>query len=177
LPRDNGSVSYYGGFEVVGAEEIHKEIEGRARSLQRPSVEQAEREKAEVVKAIEGWSPREVKLGSEMPKVEARLRRATALIVVLPPRHALLAAEASYEIGHLLEWAEGAKGNVVLVYYSRKGTMTTAAYLYLGNIMEDSNVGILFVNGPPSEIAEVFSTLDSKGEYTPNEESYVRVDF
>lgn len=167
----------YGGFEVIGAEEVHRDVLERAKHIQRPDVSQAIKEEQEVIKATSRWSPREVRVGSEMPKVEARLSRASALIIVLPPRHTMLAVEASREMDYLLEWAEGSGGKALFVYYSRKGTMTTAAYLYLGNVMEEADVGILFVNGPPSEIADVFSTLESKGEYTPAEGGYVDIDF
>ncbi|ESQ25048.1 MAG: hypothetical protein OSP8Acid_10900 [uncultured Acidilobus sp. OSP8] len=51
--------------------------------------------------------------------------------------------------------------------------MTTTAYLYLGNVMEDNNVGVLFVNGPPGEVAEVLEVLESKGEYMPPESEAV----
>lgn len=167
----------YGGFEVIGAEDVHRDMLERARHIQRPDVSQAIKEKQEVIMATSRWSPREVRVGSEMPKLEARLSRASALIIVMPPRHTMLAVEASKEMEDLLEWAEGAESKAILVYYSRKGIMTTAAYLYLGNVMEEADVGILFVNGPPSEVAEVFSTLESRGEYTPAEGGYIDINF
>lgn len=168
----------YEGFEVLGAEEVHEYLVRQARSLLQPlDVEAAVREEAEIVKATSRWSPREVKLGLDTPKVEVRLSRASAMIVVLPPRHRILAVEAMREIDYILEWASGVGRYPVLVYYSRKGTMTTAAYLYLGNVMEEANIGILFVNGPPTEVADVLGVLEAKGEYTPSEEGYVSFNF
>jgi len=164
----------YAGFEVEGAEQVHEELLKLARDIVKPiDVNESRRELEEVLRSLSRWSPRELRLGSELPKVEVRLSRASALIIVLPPRHVLKAVEASKDVGHCLEWAEGAGKYPVLVYYSRRGQMTTTAYLYLGNVMEDNNVGVLFVNGSPGEVAEVLEVLESKGEYMPPENEAV----
>jgi len=132
----------YAGFEVEGAERVHEELLKLVRDMVKPiDVNESRRELEEVLRSLSKWSPRELRLGSELPKIEVRLSRASALIIVLPPRHVLKAVEASKDVGHCLEWAEGAGKYPVLVYYSRRGQMTTTAYLYLGNVMEDNNVG------------------------------------
>ncbi|MDP8002639.1 MAG: hypothetical protein RAK17_00375, partial [Caldisphaera sp.] len=65
----------------------------------------------------------------------------------------------------------------LFIFYSKKGRLTTAAYLYLGNIMEELNVGILFVNGDSQEINEVLDIIEKTGSYTPEEEKSVDINF
>ncbi len=164
----------YAGFKVEGAEAIHQDMLKLAKAMvRRPDPGEARKELEDVLRALEKWSPHEVRMGTELPKIEVRLNRASALIIVLPPRHRLLAVEASRDMSHCIEWAVSAGRYPVLLYYSRRGLMTTAAYLYLGNVMEDNNLGVLFVNGPAEEIAEVLDVLETKGEYMPSESELV----
>ena len=160
----------YEGFELPWAEDVIRRYDELAKTMvSRGDPSRAAEEAKAVYQAVGRWGPREVNLGG-YPKIEVRTRRASILIIVLPPRHRLLATESARESELGLEWAEGSEKYPVIVYYSRKGVMTTAAYLYLGNVMEDNNVGILFVNGPPSEVDEVIDILERKGEYMPDEE-------
>ncbi len=163
----------YEGFELDWAEEIIKRFAEQAKGLSKESPESTVKDATEVERVLSArWSPR--RLESEtFPKIEVSTGRASALVIVLPPRHRLLATEAAKDVSSCLEWAEKAKGYPVVIYYSRKGLMTTAAYLYLGNLMEDTRVGVLFVNGPPSEVSEVLDILERKGEYSPDEEQGV----
>ncbi|MGC9071460.1 MAG: hypothetical protein ACP5HK_02005 [Acidilobus sp.] len=164
----------YAGFEVLGAEDVHNELVKLAKSMApHLRADEARKELDELARSLSRWSPKEVRLGTDVPKLEVRLSRASALVMVFPPRHRLLAVEASKDMEYCLEWAGGAGKYPVLVYYSRRGIMTTTAYLYLGNVMEDNNVGVLFVNGPPSEVAEVLEILESKGEYMPSENELI----
>ncbi|ESQ25049.1 MAG: hypothetical protein OSP8Acid_10910 [uncultured Acidilobus sp. OSP8] len=85
----------YVGFEVEGAERVHEELLKLARDIVKPiDVNDSRRELEEVLRSLSRWSPRELRLGSELPKVEVRLSKASALIIVLPPRHVLKAVEA-----------------------------------------------------------------------------------
>lgn len=164
----------YAGFEVEGAEKVHEEMLRLASTMvHRADPQQARKELDEVMRSLSKYGPREVRVGTDVPKVEVKLSKASALIIVLPPRHRLLAVETSKDIPYCLEWAANAGKYPILLFYSRRGVMTTAAYLYLGNVMEDNNLGVLFVNGPPKEIAEVLDVLERKGEYMPSENEVV----
>ncbi len=174
LRSSNWTEVAYAGFDVEGVEEIHEEMLRLAKTMvQRVDPQEARKELEEVMRSLSKYGPREVRFGTEVPKVEVKLSRASALIIVLPPKHKLLAVETSKDMHHCLEWAAGAGKYPVLLYYSRRGVMTTTAYLYLGNVMEDNNLGVLFVNGPPKEITEVLDLLERKGEYMPSENEVV----
>ncbi len=112
------------------------------------------------------------------PVIIVRLSRGIVYIVVLEERHVLSGVESVHIIEGLLPYLEKlkeAKKNPVLLFYSKKGKLTMAAYLYLGSVIENHGVGILFVNGGPDEILEILWHLDNAGRYEAREEDVVEL--
>ena len=170
-----------GHVEVVGFEDLHRRLVEEGRRARREldltaALEEAERLRAELERA--GWQPVYLERQHEEDPPVLRVRLAgnvTVFIVVYPPRWSVILSGVLDILEHLLEEPEGDRYKVI-VFYSRRGRLGLAAYLYLGFVIEYYGVGILFVNGGPGEVVEVVRTLEETGRYIPEEEDKVPVD-
>lgn len=168
------------GFEIVGADQFHQmvtsmkeKVKGRLDEV--GALEEAarlveglvRRFKIEAVEAPEGYPP--------LFRVE--LSKATVYIVVYPPRYDLLAGDASRVASYILDMVatEGSRKYVVIIFYTRHGKLGPAAYLYLGFLIEEHGVGILFVNGGPEEVIEILEALEREGRYEPPDEEAIPI--
>ncbi len=174
-------VSTHGHVEIVGFDEIHERFleEGR-RALRELDVSAAVAEYERVVKELEaaGWRVERFETPHERdpPIVRVRLRNNVVLyVIVYPPRWNLILSQILDVLGHVLEAKEGEDVYKVIVFYTRRGRLGTAAYLYLGFTIEAWGVGILFVNGDYGELVEVARVLEEKGRYVPTEDEVVPV--
>lgn len=116
--------------------------------------------------------------GEDLPPViVVRLsRKAIVYIVVFEDRHILTAVEALKIVEGLLPYLAKLRDSgfkPVILFYSKKGKLTLTAYLYLGNVIDRHQVGILFVNGDFDEIIEILWHLDNVGKYEVQEEDYL----
>ena len=110
------------------------------------------------------------------PIVVVRGSRFIAYVVVLPPGHIVTSLECVKIIEKLLVYINKIKEtnkNFVLIFYSKKGVLTTAAYLYLGSVIENHGIGVLFINGGADEVLEVLWHLENTGKYVPSEDESV----
>ncbi len=139
-----------------------------------------ERAKAEarvLLERLKGFDANLAEFDSDLPPIiVVRGSRFVAYVVVLPPAHIVTSLECVKIIEKLIIYIDKikqSKRNFVLIIYSKKGVLTTAAYLYLGSVIENHNIGVLFVNGGPDEVAEVLWHLENTGKYVPSEEDIV----
>ncbi len=167
-------------FEIVGADEFKRMVESLREKL---------RERFDKVAALEEASKIAEHLMNKGFKVEAvetepglppiyrvELGKAVVYIIVYPPRYDLLAGEASKPASYILFGppAEADSGKyVVLIYFTRHGKLGPAAYLYLGMLIEEFNIGVLFVNGTEDEVYEILVSLDKSGKYEPPDDEVV----
>jgi len=110
------------------------------------------------------------------PVVIVRLSRAVVYIVVLPKGFILTGTMAVRIVESLLPYLEriaDSKRKPVLVFFTRKGKLTLAGYLYLGSVIENHNVGVLFVNGDYDEVMEILWHLENAGKYEAPEDDIV----
>ncbi|MEB3816721.1 MAG: hypothetical protein LRS46_02105 [Desulfurococcales archaeon] len=165
------------GFEVVGIEEFKEEVRKLREKIKNMMDKVAALEEAARVSeflAQHGYKLRVVEAEEDLPPIyEVDLGKVLVYIIVYPPRYELLAGEASRPASFILYGppAERAEGKyIVLIYFTRKGKLGPAAYLYLGMLIEEYNIGILFVNGSEEEIADILDSLKKHGKYEPPED-------
>jgi len=115
--------------------------------------------------------------GETVPIVIVRLRRKTIIYVVpLPPGYTLTGVKAVEIVESLLKYIEKVKDagfKPVILFFSKKGKLTMAGYLYLGSVIENHDVGVLFVNGDRDEILEILWHLENVGKYEAPEDEIV----
>ncbi|MCE4625445.1 MAG: hypothetical protein F7C35_06235 [Desulfurococcales archaeon] len=137
----------------------------------------AEQEARELLSKLEGYDANIADFGEGLPPIiVVRLRKAIVYIIVLDKGHILTGTEATKIVEELKPYTEKikeAKLNPVLIFYSRKGKLTMASYLYLGSVIENHGVGILFVNGDHDEIIEILWHLENVGKYEAGEDEVV----
>lgn len=168
-------------LEVVGFEEVHRRLveEGR-KALRELDLTAAVSEYEKVVRALEAAGFRverfETPHEGDPPVARVELRnRVVIYVIVYPPRWNVMLSQILDVLGHVLEAREGEGVYKVIVFYSRRGRLGTAAYLYLGFTIEAWGVGILFVNGDYGELVEVARILEEKGRYIPPDDEVVPV--
>ncbi len=162
-------------IEVIGIEEIHNNLiqeANKEKSKYDPNMVKEEIKK--IVNTLKERNPEIINIEKDIIKVS--LKNSKSFIITYPPKYKIKAIESMRDIEMILNILDKSSYNL-LVFYSKKGTLTTSAYLYLGNIMEENEIGILFINGDEKEINEVFDTLEKTGSFTPDEENYVDVNF
>ncbi len=160
------SVSY----EVVGFEHLEEKykhlVEGRGR---------LDKDQA---------ASRASKLASLMSKYNARMVGATEelppLVVVESDDVVIVTAVYSdgyvvcySDVVNVVEWfleykAEKGKRGLLIVY-SRKGRLGPVSYLYLGGVIREHDLGVLYVNGSLWEIVDVVETVLREGRYEADE--------
>jgi hypothetical protein len=97
---------------------------------------------------------------------------------VYPEKYTVYTSDAMKVVNYLIDEYIVEKNideYVVLIFYSRKGRLGPAAYLYLGTVIETRDIGVLFINGEPEEVAEVVEKLRTEGRYEPEEELSVQL--
>ncbi len=112
------------------------------------------------------------------PTLVCRGSKYIVYIVVLSPHHILTAKESVDVVETLQPYLERIRETglkPILILYSRRGILTMAAYLYLGSVIENHDIGVLFINGGPSEVAEVLWHLENAGKYVMEEEETVEL--
>ncbi|GAB6148688.1 hypothetical protein JCM10135_12300 [Stetteria hydrogenophila] len=166
------------GFEVVGFEEVHERLveEGR-RALESVDYTGSEPELERVAETLRdaGWSVEVVEPPGRggPPVARVELRGGTVVyIAVYPPRCTVTIPLVLGVLERLLGRDEGGRYRVI-VFYSRRGRLGLAAYLYLGFVIEEWGVGVLFINGEPGELVEVLRVLEERGRYVPPEDEAV----
>lgn len=106
--------------------------------------------------------------------IRVELEKFTVLIVPLGSKRILSGSISRLVLEKARELISGGK-RTVLIYYTPGGRLLTSAYLFLGHLIEKHKIGILFVNGGPSEVVEVLKHLAERGEFKSREEDYVKI--
>ncbi len=161
-------------IEVLGIEEFHNMILNEAnkeKSKYDPKITEEEIKK--LLDELKERNAEIVKIGDK-EIIKVKLKNSISFIVVYQPYYKIKAVEAMKDLEKISSIIENSFN--LLVFYSRRGKLTTSAYLYLGNVMEENELGILFINGNAKEIIEVFDILEKNGSYTPEEESFINID-
>jgi hypothetical protein len=139
----------------------------------------AEQEATSLLEYIKEYDANIAKFDSNLPPVIiVRLSKAVVYIVVLDRGRVLTGTLSVKIVEGLLPYLEKikeAKRKAVLIFYSRRGKLTLASYLYLGSVIENHEIGILFVNGDPDEILEILWHLENIGKYEVGEDEIVRI--
>ncbi|MGC8621521.1 MAG: hypothetical protein ACP5U0_06365 [Caldisphaera sp.] len=163
-------------ISIVNQEEIYNNLLELAKTERGKYDLNAIKEESEkILKSLSNLNPKIVKTNSVL-SIMIDLTKTASYVVVLPPKYTLKAVDSMKILKELSEIINDNK-YILFIFYSKKGRLTTAAYLYLGNIMEELNVGILFVNGDSQEINEVLDIIEKTGSYTPEEEKSVDINF
>ena len=85
----------------------------------------------------------------------------------------VLASDILSIINEIVDYKEENEVKALVVIYSRKGRLGPLCYLFLGDVIRDKEVGVLYVNGSVREVLDVVRDIMSKGEYVVREEDYV----
>lgn len=162
-------------IEVLGIEDFHNKLIEEAKKEKSKYDKDLVKKEVELINQELKNSNPEVVIVDDLNVIKIKLKNAISFIIVYPPKYLIKAVEAMNDIKKLSSVLEESYN--LIIFYSKKGKLTTSAYLYLGNVMEENEVGILFINGDAKEIIEVFNTLEKSGSYTPDEGSFVDIDF
>ena len=140
--------------------------------------EKASREAAVLLEALSKFKPEPIETPKNIPPIFLIRARGKAVIfvVVYPNQYTVYTSDSMAVVEYLLDEYVPSKGigdYIVILFYSRRGKLGPAAYLYLGMVIEVRGVGILFINGGPSEVVEVIDKLIREGRYEPEEEVVV----
>lgn len=126
---------------------------------------------------LKGFDANKADFNNELPPIViVRGSKFIAYIVVLSPGYLLTGRESYRIITELIPYLEKIKElgkKPLLIFYSKKGNLSKTAYLYLGNVIENHGVGILFVNGAPDEVVEIIWHLENTGSYSVEEEESI----
>lgn len=169
------------GFEIIGADEFKRAVEEmKSRVRGRMNLVDALEEAAKLAERLSQrrYKVEAVETREGMPPIyRIELSKAVVYIIVYPPRYDLLAGEASRDALYILfespySERDGSKYKV-LVYYTRHGKLGPAAYLYLGMLIEEYGIGVLFVNGSEDEVIDILESLEREGRYEPPEDEVV----
>ncbi len=171
----------YSEFELVEPTYFKKHRkELREKLLNRLDVQRAGREAIKVLEKIRSFSPRIVEVPQDVPPtylVRAK-GKAAIFVVVYPDRYFIYTSDAMKVVNYILDEyviKTDIDEYIVLIFYSRKGRLGPAAYLYLGTVIETRDIGVLFINGEPEEVAEVIEKLRREGRYEPEEEESIKI--
>jgi len=140
--------------------------------------ERARAEAGKLLDELKGFDCNLGDFGNAPPIVVCRGSKYIAYIVVLNPHHILTAKESVGLVEALQPYLEKIRETglkPILIFYSRRGVLTMTAYLYLGSVIENHDIGVLFINGGPSEVAEVLWHLENAGKYVMEEEETVEL--
>jgi len=159
---------------IVNQEKIHKEIL-EAIDVEKYDIKKAERELERVRQALTKLNPKKIVL-NDFLLLKVELAKIASYIIILPEKFTLKAIDSMKILEKLSEFVKDDK-YVLFIFYSRKGRLTTCSYLYLGDLMETLDIGILFVNGSADEIIQVLDILESKGRFVLEEEKAIEFDF
>ncbi|MCE4608717.1 MAG: immunity 70 family protein [Caldisphaeraceae archaeon] len=159
---------------IVNQEKIREEIL-KAMNVEKYDIKKVERELETVRQALAKLSPEKIIL-NDFLLLKVELTKIASYIIVLPEKFTLKAIDSMKILEKLSEFVKDDK-YVLFVFYSRKGRLTTCSYLYLGDLMEALDIGILFVNGSTDEIIQVLDILESKGRFVLEEEKAIEFDF
>ncbi len=171
----------YSEFEVVELtyfRRMKKEVEETL--LKRFDVKKANQEAIKVLEKINHYKPKVIETPKEVPptyliRVEGKV---AIFIIVYPEKYSIYTSDALKVVEYIVDdyiIRKSIEEYVVLIFYSRRGRLGPAAYLYLGTVIETKDVGILFINGDPDEVVEVVEKLKNEGRYEPEEEASVEL--
>ena len=171
----------YSEFEIVEPtyfKKYRKEL--REKLLNRLDVQRAGKEAIKVLEKIRNFSPKIVEVSQDVPPTYlVRAEGKVAIFVtVYPDRYFIYTSDAMKIVNYILDEyiiKTNIDEYVVLIFYSRKGRLGPAAYLYLGTVIETRDIGVLFINGEPEEVAEVIEKLRKEGRYEPEEEESIKI--
>jgi hypothetical protein len=171
------------GFEIVGAEEFRRLVDDlRSKIKERFNLVDALEEASKVAEALASrkYKAEALETPEDLPPIyRVEIEKAVIYIIVYPPKYDLLAGEASKAALYILSespYAERDSGKYkVLIFYTRHGKLGPAAYLYLGMLIEEYGIGILFVNGSVEEVLSIIETLEKEGKYEPPEEDFLPI--
>ncbi|MEB2793384.1 MAG: hypothetical protein G5Z42_04180 [Caldisphaeraceae archaeon] len=159
---------------IINQEKIHKEIL-KAIDVEKYDIKKAERELERVHQALAKLNPKKIVL-NDFLLLKVELTKIASYIIILPEKFTLKAIDSMKILEKLSEFVKDDK-YVLFIFYSRKGRLTTCSYLYLGDLMETLDIGILFVNGSTDEIIQVLDILESKGRFVLEEEKAIEFNF
>jgi hypothetical protein len=130
-----------------------------------------------VVDLLKNYSPQVIREPSEdspgLVKVENE--DTAVFIAVYSDGLVVLAKDITPVIDEIVEYKEEKGLKALLIIYSRKGRLGPLCYLFLGDVIRDKEVGVLYVNGSVSEVLDVVRDILSRGEYVVKEEDYVNL--
>jgi hypothetical protein len=171
----------YSEFEMVEPTYFKKNREElREKLLKRFDPKRAAEEALRVLEKIKMYSPEVVETPKDVPPsylIRAE-GKAAIFVVVYPEKYHIYTSDAMKVIEYLVDdyaVRKNIEEYIVLIFYSRKGRLGPAAYLYLGTVIETRDIGVLFINGEPEEIVEVIEKLRNEGRYEPEEEMSVEL--
>ena len=164
--------------EPTAVDRMLEEYLDSIRNLLNPSREKMLEEAEKVLGVLQGFDANLGDFDRDLPPIVViRLAaRAIVYLVVLEPRFILTGVYSTRVVEGLVPYLEKlkeAKLKPVMIFYSRKGRLTLAGYLYLGHVIDVHQVGILFVNGDYDEVVEIVWSLENKGTYEIDDESPV----
>ncbi|MEB3755753.1 MAG: hypothetical protein GSR79_02690 [Desulfurococcales archaeon] len=124
---------------------------------------------------LEEYSPKVLRHPSEESPGLVNVEKGDTVIfiAVYSDGHIVLAKDIAPVIDEVVEYKEEKGIKALLIIYSRKGRLGPLCYLFLGDVIRDKEVGVLYVNGSVSEVLDVVQDIFSKGEYFVKEEDYV----
>ncbi len=139
----------------------------------------AEKEAETLIRSLSGFDSNRANFDEQLPPIIiVRGSKFIAYILVFNPGYLLTAKDSYQIIEKLLPYIEKiheTKKKPILIFYSKKGNLSKTAYLYLGNVIENHNVGILFINGTIDEVLEVLWHLENVGQFTVAEEETIEL--
>ncbi|MCE4606190.1 MAG: hypothetical protein F7B59_02535 [Desulfurococcales archaeon] len=128
-----------------------------------------------LIQALEEYSPEVTRKPSEETPglIKVEKKDTVVFIAVYSDGHVVLAKDITPVINEVVEYKEEKGLKALLIIYSRKGRLGPLCYLFLGDVIRDKEVGVLYVNGSIYEVLDVVRDIFSKGEYVVKEEDYV----
>ena len=164
--------------EPTSVDRMLEEYSDSIRKLLNPSRDRMLHEARKVLAILQGFDANLGDFDGNLPPVIViRLTaRGIVYLITLEPQFVLTGVYSSRIVEGLIPYLEKlkeAKLKPVMIFYSKKGKLTLAGYLYLGHVIDDHQVGILFVNGDYDEVAEIVWSLENKGTYEVDDESPV----
>ncbi len=128
-----------------------------------------------ILRLLKDYSPVVVREpGKEGPGLIKVEKGDTAVfIAVYSDGMVVLASDILDVINEIVDYKEDKGIKALVVIYSRKGRLGPLCYLFLGDVIRDREVGVLYVNGSVREVLDVVRDIMSKGEYVVREEDYV----
>ncbi len=154
-----------------------KEAYSDSVGLRKLDREQALHRLNEVTRVLRDYKPEIVQEPSdEEPGLLKVEKKDTAIFVaVYSDSMVVLAKDITGVLDRVLEYKEERGLKALLIIYSRRGRLGPLCYLFLGGVIRDQEIGVLYINGSPREVYDVVREVLEKGEYVVREEDYIKL--